>query len=204
MGNPVLTPGNNAEWIGARKIAGLDGNGQFRILQIGADGELVGIDYPHYQVHHGNFWGAYKRLEGVANDASVDFLIVTGSGKIPHTTIVVVATANAFLDWYPNPTITNDGTEITPLVMNPATTRTPETKVYFTPTVGAPGTVGPTVVIPGGARQTSVGGAARNGAEIQLAQSKKYLLRVTNKGGAGVIAHIGLQMEWYEEDPAVE
>jgi hypothetical protein len=58
MCNPALTPGNNAEWIGARKIAGLDANGQFRVVLIGVDGEQVGIDYPHYQVHHGNLWGS--------------------------------------------------------------------------------------------------------------------------------------------------
>jgi hypothetical protein len=169
-------------------------------MRISDEGDLVQMDKAHAEVHDGNFWSYNKRIDSLANDASTDFLIVTGEAKVPHSVIQITAGGACWIDWHPSPTISSNGTDIPLTPHNGLTPGTPITKAFFGPTVDSPGDVGSGLVLPGGRGvQSAIGADIRNGDEIILAPSKKFLIRVTSKAGSGVVIAVGLQFEFYEE-----
>jgi len=230
MASPILTPGNNAEWVGSRKMVGRDSDGNYRILAINSDGEIVsvatsdiyGVDNdgqpvqpllvdggnqvtisrPHWEVHEGDFWTFAKRIAAVANDATTDFLIVAGATMVPHAVVTLGVTANCWADIYAAPNITDPGTEITAVPNNGASTQTPVTKAYYGPTVADTGDVAMEIVLPGGQKSNAIGSVARPTSEVILPASSSWLLRVTSKAGAGATADVGLLMEFYEYAPS--
>lgn len=251
MASPILTPGNNAEWVGSRKIVGRDENGNYRVIAINANGEIIGISNlygvdesgdpaqpvivddrlltssgidadgdpaqpllvndgnqvtitrPHWEVHHGEMFTAAKRLAGVDNGNSVDFLVVTGASLVPHAVVTIGVSAMCWADIYPLPTVTDDGTEITAFNNNGASSESSTTKVYHTPSLSDTGDVALEIIVPGGTKSNAVGSIARPTSEFILPASSKWLFRATSKAGVGASADIGFFMEFYEEPPGV-
>jgi hypothetical protein len=197
MGSPIIQPGD-PDWVISTMMAGRDVNGHFRNIRIDDDGDMAQLTRTHMEVHQSNYWSAATRLDGIANDAAVYFLVVPAA-KTMHSLLSVTVGGNSWVDVFLDPTISNDGTEIPAIAHNRNDIVAATGKAYHTPTVGGTGTVAQKFLIQGGRQQSAVGGGIRSGDEIIFSPGTKSLIRVTNKAGAGVNISIGFTIEWYEE-----
>ena len=154
------------------------------------------IDVPHNRTHVGDMYSVSHLFTSVAVAASVDILIKVGSNKDLHFIFSVGAGAEAYVYFYENPTITDNGTAIPIYNMNRDSSNTSDATAYYTPTVGAVGTQLCVDLIPGATKQKDAGGNIRHDTEWILDENKNYMIRVTNNGsGAEPVA---IQCEWYE------
>ena len=159
---------------------------------------LVAMDEIHRMIHRGLMFTAGYFTEGIADDASLDILVVTGAGQSAHMRFEVAAGGLAEILLYEGVTMSNDGTGITAYNRRRSATQTAAAVVSRAPTVSALGTQLFQGMLPGGEGGHAVGGAAESFSEWILKSGTKYLLRTTNRSGQAQA--IGADINFYEPE----
>jgi hypothetical protein len=162
-------------------------------------GGQIGIDFPHHEVHEGNLYTFGYTFIDVANAASAELHFVTAATHSIHYAVRITSEGKSYAFIYRGSTYTDDGTEITPVNNNCASSNTAATTVYHTPTVNVDGTLLTAengILIAGGLGPQSVGSDVRSNDERVAAVSNDYLVRVTNV--AGTDKDITIQVAGYE------
>ena len=156
---------------------------------------LANITTPHQQVHKGHGYYFSYLDESVADNGTLDVMLSVGSNKHLHTIFRFSSGGDAYGYILENPSVSASVTTIPIYNMNRASSNTTDAIAYATPTTTG-GTSLVSVVMPGGGKQFSIGGATRNGAEWILKKDRNYVFRVVNKGGAAKA--VSFDVEWYE------
>lgn len=159
---------------------GLDGSTQKAMNVFAIDT----IEHAHYQVHQSNFWSVWSKFPIVEPSASVDVMDVISSTRKVHIGMGM-ACGNTFqIDINEGVTATGSGTTLTAYNNNRSAPTTTSALWFASPTGITLGTTIYSEWVPGGDKQTNIGGTGggpvRGGAEFVLAKSQKYLFRVTN------------------------
>lgn len=184
-------------------------------MQIGRSGYLAGVDrtartlqtieYEHHEIHEGAMWHGYIQTSGLADDASLNTLLVTGSGLEVHAIFEKNIGGDAWWELYEGVLLSGSpggsGTPVTTHCMNRYISGTPQTTVFHNPNyIG--GTKLTVDYIPGGTGPRTAGGGARGEYEWVLTGVSgpvNYLLRVINVAGAAKDIAVGV--EFYEKRP---
>lgn len=163
--------------------------------------DVKSIDYAHAKVHAGDFYTVSHLSTAVANGASLDILIITGSTYQLHSNFVVSAGGDAYFYIYEATTVSANGTALTPYNNLRSSSNAAEADFYYGPTVTGVGTQLYVDFLAGGgffgAGGVS-GGPIRAGTELDLKTSTNYLLRLTNTSGGSQDLSFG--MGFYEQN----
>ncbi|KKK71598.1 hypothetical protein LCGC14_2912300 [marine sediment metagenome] len=157
---------------------------------------LTIITIPHNRIHVGDMYSASHLFIDVASTADAEILVKVGSNKFLHFIFSVSAGAEAYVYFFENPTITDDGTTVNIYNMNRRSSNTSDITVYQNPTIGAVGTQLSTDLLPGAVKKMDVGGNIRQDTEWVLKENNNYLIRATNNGAGA--ESVAIQLEWYE------
>jgi hypothetical protein len=164
--------------------------------------KVIAIADAHHENEVGNMYQVGHYDAAVANTASLEILIRTGSTLSLHSVFATNVGGDSVAYLFEAPTVTVVGTTITPINNNRNSANTAEGLFYHTPTTTADGTpLNNGTFIPGGSGGNAVGGSAgssiRDGGEIILKPNTDYLVRITNISGAA--KNISLTHLFYEE-----
>jgi hypothetical protein len=127
-------------------------------------------------------------------DASIDIVLASASGVMPHMTIDALCLGDAEFYIYEGTSATG-GTSFTPINRNRNYTTSSQVAMIVNPTVSLLGTQLDAQILPGGSGKKSGGGTAGS-LEYVLKPLTNYLFRLTNVNGTAHAAHLSL--EWYE------
>jgi len=166
-------------------------------------GTLATIDLVHHEVHEGEtFQSSYKSPDdgAIADNASLDMLLVTGASKYAHLTFSIAAGGDCEVLFYESTVTSNDGTALAENNMKRYSTETATVVATYTPTVSNVGTLLHNSLQPGGRGPQSPGGTSRAETEWILKTSTKYLIRATNRAGSA--QPMSIVAQWYEESDA--
>lgn len=137
------------------------------------------IDSVHYRIHQGRFYSGGHSEAGVASDGVVEILLKT-STLPPHVVAVVAAEGKANVELFEGTTVSANGTSVSLFNHNRLSSNTPLLTMYDTPTVTADGTkISPNGFIPAG-KSSDPGDVLSTFAERILDVSENYLIRITN------------------------
>lgn len=163
----------------------------------GADAPAIMVDVNHQRNHDGRAWFAYKIAPDsakLADAASIDIVLASASGVIPHLTVDALCLGDAELYIYEGTSATG-GTSFTPINRNRNYTTSSQVAMIINPTITALGTQIDAQILPGGVGKKAGGGTAGS-LEYVLKPLTNYLFRLTNVNGTAHAA--SLQLEWYE------
>ena len=164
---------------------------------VGADAPIVNADVNHQRNHDGRAWFAYKIAPDsakLADAASIDIVLASASGVLPHMTVDALCLGDAELYIYEGTSATG-GTSFTPINRNRNYTTSSQVAMIINPTVTTLGTQIDAQILPGGSGKKSSGNSAAS-LEYVLKPLTNYLFRLTNVNGTAHAA--SLQLEWYE------
>lgn len=172
-------------------------SGRFAI--IGADSPMVTVDVNHQRNHDGRAFFAYKLYPTsakLAAGASIDIVIASPSGVLPHMTVEAFCQGDAEFYLYEG-TATTGGTAFTPINRNRnyAVSNPSQSAMVINPTVTSLGTEIDGQIVPGGVGKKSGGGDSAT-LEYVLKPLTNYHFRLTNVNGTSHAAFLSL--EWYE------
>lgn len=161
------------------------------------------IDEEHRLVHDGMVFDCDHYSASIANGASLDVHLKVPAGCYPHLRALGFAVSDGpcMFYFYEAPTLSADGTELTPRNHNRNSTNTPQMQVFHTPTVTGVGTLLHQRFVPdmGGVGANLVGvvgSTAGSAQEFVLKPSTSYIIRMTNNSGAAIAA--AGECLWYE------
>lgn len=150
---------------------------------------LVTTRSVHHRIKNSKEFIAGYCWSNVADTNSVYFLIKAGT-KVPHGVIRIITSGKAGLFLYETPTITADGTVVTPRCLNRETDASPSTTFFRDPTIGADGTELECALL-GAAGHFIATGGETTGAYWWFDHNKNYIVKVTNTSGGAVDVSIG-------------
>ena len=173
-----------------------------RILLVDSDGTALSIDdvtnainvmqYEHHEIHEGNSFVISGTTTLNAGEY-YNLLITTNSTSYPHLVGVVRSSGEATVLWYEGPTLSANGTAITPINRNRSSAATADTATYSNPTWTSTGSLLFTAGIGAGSK---TGGEERAIAEWILDTSQSYILRVLSAGNGN---NLSFALDWYEK-----
>ncbi len=154
------------------------------------------VDYVHHEIHGGSHYFIEDFQTGVANAATIEFVITTpDTDKHAHMTFVIEAVYAWKLEIYEGVDSNADGILVTPYNSNRNSANTSGMVVRLNPTINSDGTkiIGAQY---GAGRK--FGGAANRNDEMILERNNAYLYRITSLQNANIITFAG---RWYEHTP---
>lgn len=152
----------------------------------------VAIDYAHQKTHEGRFFSGGYYNSSLANSAVQDLLITTSANNSFHLQPYSAISGDCTMQIFEGPT-TSAGTDVTISNHSRSSTKVSDLTVKHTPTVTGTGTqINGTIFLPGGDKHSGGGGKFGFSAEIILAKSTSYLLRITNVSGGAIKASLGI------------
>ena len=154
------------------------------------------VDALHHEIHQNHAYTVQETFTDLADDASVDFLIVTGPDKELHTTMKVALGGNAFAFLYEDVVVTSSGTGLTLINRHREASDTTESIAYANP-LYATGAALWSEFLPGGIGPKSFGGQGSSREEIVLKRSTSYAFKLLNVSGAVKDGSLGIT--FYEE-----
>lgn len=176
-------------------IAIIDYNGNNAIEQY--SGSLRTIEQEHATIHDGNGYQLSGEIAALANAASAYFLIDPSAPIHWRDYRLFSDDAPIDIEFFENPTTTDNGTTLTPLNRNRLSANTSTAAVYSGPTVTADGS---RLYI---SRIVGTGTGANKTGEVEglpvewiIDGGNTYLLKVTNNSGGPV--DLIYQFFWYE------
>ena len=157
---------------------------------------------PHRMCHDGFMFHTSGRANGIANDASVDFIMVVPADCYPHVQRLSLDLEAGDVDFlmYENTVVSNPGSPLPRINTNRNSSIMPAAQPYGAPTITADGDLFHTRWAP--PTGTGVGAAIGIldvtifGEEWILAPSKTYMFRITNRTGA--VLDLAYEFVWYE------
>lgn len=193
----VITVGIESLNTKSRLVSIVQKNNAGEYVVAGADAPTIMVDVNHQRNHDGRAWFAYKinpTSSPLAAGSSIDIVLASASGVIPHMTVDALCLGDAELYIYEN-TVATGGTSFTPLNRNRNYTTSSQVAMIINPTVTSVGTQLDAQIIPGGTGKKSGGGTAGS-LEYVLKPLTNYMFRLTNVNGTNHAAYLAL--EWYE------
>ncbi len=193
----VITVGIESLNTKSRLVSIVQKNNAGEYVVAGADAPTIVVDVNHQRNHDGRAYFAYKinpTSSPLAAGSSIDIVLASASGVIPHMTVDALCLGDAELYIYEN-TVATGGTSFTPLNRNRNYTTSSQVAMIINPTVSSLGTQLDAQILPGGSGKKSGGGTAGS-LEYVLKPLTNYLFRLTNVNGTAHAAHLSL--EWYE------
>jgi len=193
----VITVGIESLNTKSRLVSIVQKNNAGEYVVAGADAPTIVVDVNHQRNHDGRAYFAYKinpTSSPLAAGSSIDIVLASASGVIPHMTVDALCLGDAELYIYEN-TVATGGTSFTPLNRNRNYTTSSQVAMIINPTVTSVGTQLDAQIIPGGAGKKSGGGTAGS-LEYVLKPLTNYMFRLTNVNGTNHAAYLAL--EWYE------
>jgi len=163
----------------------------------GSERPLIVVNTNHQRLHEGRAYFLYEnRTNGtpLADGASIDFVIASGSGTNMHMTFGAICGGDSELYLYEGATASG-GTSVTAVRRNRTISNTSNTAALLDPTVTNVGTELFAELIAGGAKKKA-GGGDGGSLEYILSPLTTYLVRLTNVSNAAQYAT--LELEWYE------
>jgi len=128
----------------------------------GADSPIIMVDVNHQRNHDGRAFFAYKmnpESSPLGADASIDIVLASASGVMPHMTIDALCIGDAEFYIYEGTSATG-GTSFTPINRNRNYTTSSQVAMIINPTVSSLGTQLDAQILPGGSGKKSGGGTA--------------------------------------------
>lgn len=158
-------------------------------VSVDTKGSLASIDLAHYEIHEGHSFGVSHVFSGVADAAVADVRFATSTSQ-PHVQFQVTASGKAQVALYQD-AVLGTGTAVT--VNNRDLSKANATGVTFghSPTVTSAGNLLFSEILPGGSKNSAVGGSTSSREEWMLKASTVYLVRVTNRSGAVTEISVG-------------
>ena len=151
----------------------------------------------HYRIEHSNGWISSHLFTSVASSASVYFHIKAGSTMNPHGNFTISTEAGVTVEFYENPTLTNDGTALAENCLNRQTPVTADTSCFYTPTVTDDGTqLEINLIGTSNTGVTDIGDSITDRGYWVLKKNESYLIKVTNTDQAS--KDIGIAYVWHE------
>lgn len=158
--------------------------------------EVVNIDFAHEKIHQGK--GFFL----------VDMVTLSASGsqfwhvKTPNTTTRIhmlfglEASLSGILRLYAQPTLTNDGTALTPLNSDRNSANASVLSCFRTPTITANGTLFAEQSVGGNNTNARVGGSYEGRNELILKQNTSYLVQFVADANS---TRTSIVFNWYEK-----
>lgn len=159
---------------------------------------LVVVDHSTFSVHEGlRFKASYLVPHGseLANDAILNILITVGAKHI-HAVPRLAAGGDCDLLMYKDTTVSNNGTPVGVVAKNQVESIASDVTVFSAPTITGDGSLLWSQFIPGGSGPMSQGGDWSE-AQWILKCNTNYLIRITNRSGAGI--QLSFSLGWMEE-----
>lgn len=181
----------------SRFVTQVQKNNAGNYVVAGADAPSIVVDVNHQRNHDGRAWFAYKMLpksSPLADGASIDIVMASASGVIPHMTVEALCLGDAEFYIYENPVATG-GTAFIPINRNRNYTTSSQVAMIVNPTITSLGTQIDGQIIAGGSGKKASGGQTGS-LEYVLKPLTNYLFRLTNVNGTAHAAYMAL--EWYE------
>lgn len=156
----------------------------------------IGIDLPHHEVHEGNTFQSWVYTGTVANNGTLDLVIITtGTAKVAHFTWIVNAGGDTLTLFYEG--VSGTFSSAAPKFnLNRSSANVSPIATFQYPAITWTGTLLNTSLIPGGNGGAAPGGTARVETEWLLAPNKRYLLRAQNL--AGTAQPVNITAQWYQ------
>ena len=162
---------------------------------------VAATDIIHDRVHQGTVFTANHINLAAINNEFIDMLVRVPANWSAHLRWQGSVSGDALGTMFNGPTVTDDGTPITPINFNGFSTLTPKVLIFHTPTVADPGApVLENIYIPGGAHGQSHGGQGGSFEEVIIPPGD-FLGRLTNISGNNAI--IQIIVTWYEPQKRV-
>jgi len=166
---------------------------------------LETIEYEHHEIHEGEMFHAHEQISGLADNGTLDLLVVTGSGIEVHAMFEYGSEGAAWFELYEGVLLSGSpggsGTPATAWCMNRYVSGTPASTVFKDPSVVVGDKID-VVYMPGGEGPKTAGAGGRGANEWILtgvSGPENYLARIINVGGAPKDAN--LAVEFYEKTP---
>ena len=139
---------------------------------------LETIELEHHEVHEGNFY----TISDYDNDVDIIapkywHLKTPDTVKRIHIKMEVGANGADLVEFFETPTLTGNGTALTPKNNDRNSANATTLLVYYDPTVTADGTRITADLIGTNNNKTIIGGSIRNGAEFILKRNTSYLVK---------------------------
>lgn len=154
-------------------------------------GYLAQIAIEHHKVHEGVFYTVSDYDNNVLIASPKYWLIRTPNTAVRfHTKINLETDTGSLLEFFENPTLTDDGAALTAYNNDRNSPNTSSLEFYSDPTVTNDGTRLVSARV-GAGREKKLGGVARPQAEFILKQNEEYLVKLTvDANGADVTINI--------------
>ena len=176
-----------------------DGDSWARYVDVDDYSGAVGnIDQEHLMIHEGLMYTVSARMTIANAGGTFEFLASVPAGVYPHFRTITIATDGGPIDvdLYGGTTTTADGTPVTAVNNNQASSNTASTSVFHTPTITTDGTLLEAILIPGNKQTGSLGSEASN--EWVLQSSTKYMIRITNNTTGAGTSEFTINISFYE------
>ena len=154
------------------------------------------IEYAHHKIHAGSHYKQGYQRTGINTGDTVALVFTTpDTAKWAHWTMRAQTTGAATVQLFRTPTLSAEGTELTPFNRNENITNPATVVVKHTPTITSNGTKLVEKWIGGVVGLATLGGESRAYAHIILKQNTQYLLLLTAEAD-GINCSVG--GDWYE------
>lgn len=154
------------------------------------------IDYAHHEIHSGSHYKSGYQDTTMDTDDTIALVFTTpDTTKHMHWVLTAQSTGACTIQVFSSPTLSAEGTEVTPFNRNQNSSNTSDMIVSHTPTITANGTkISEKWVGSIGFKETT-GGESRGDSELILKQNTQYLVLCTANAD-GIKCAIG--GDWYE------
>lgn len=179
------------------EMQGLINDTTLRTLRLDSSTHAIEtITYEHHEIHSGSHFSAKGYETGLANGATVEFVITTpDTSEEIHMTFSFTFTLGGILDVYRSPTTVAGGSAVTPLNSNENSAHVSALTVVKDPaSIGGDGTLIEGHL--GGANRQAGSGGRED--EIILKRNTAYLFRFTSTANSNSLDYNG---SWYEHTP---
>jgi hypothetical protein len=156
------------------------------------------IDIEHHKIHKGVHYACQDYDDDVDTATPKYWLVVTpNTSTRVHFNFNTIASKQGLIEFFENPTITDNGTAITPCNSDRNSSNTAELLCYKDPTISSDGTrLGVNVT---GSDSASVvggsGGSSKRDDEFILKQNTGYIVKFTTKVNDARVSNC---FKWYE------
>lgn len=160
---------------------------KFRLVITEPENAVVVMDLNHWGIHNGDFYSCIYFIENLASEGTFTMLIKIGDDDIHMKPVVVEADEEKFLiEYYEDPTVTLEGTEIPIYNKNRNSDKASSTQFFISPTVSDEGTLIDSAYATGGhgVATTSIGTNVTTQSEWFLKSNTYYYAIFYNNGDA--------------------
>jgi len=156
---------------------------------------VIGIDYPHHEIHDGDMWFTGMYWSSIANAGTARFTYYAGT-VMPHLFFEVAVGGNCKMTKYEGGTITG-GTAVSIFNHVRSSTNTHSGSATHAGTRTG-GTALVIRYIPGGGKNFGSGASGRSTHEIVGLVGKPYTVELVNVSGDTIAASI--ELNWYNHN----